>query len=92
MKTRILLIGLIVPQIACFAQDNPVTQEKRTWGVTRFVTREKFQPFEVDDISQGSEHLVGSGVLQREEKGRGQLVIQGHLNRIGELRQMSRSR
>lgn len=85
MKTRIFFVGLIVAQIACFAQDNPVTEEKRTWGATHFVTREKFQPFEIDDISQGSEHLVGSGALTREQKNGSRLMIQGHLNKIGEF-------
>jgi hypothetical protein len=85
MKKHILLVGLIVGQMACFAQDSPVTEEKRTWGATRFRTTLKFQPFEVNDVSQGSEHLVGSGVLHREEKGRRQLMIQGHLNELGEF-------
>jgi hypothetical protein len=85
MKTYIVLIGLIVGQIASFAQDNAVTKEKRTWGATHWRTMLKFQPLEVDDISQGPEHLVGSCVLTREEKGSPPLVIQGHLNKIGEF-------
>jgi hypothetical protein len=84
MKTRIFFIGLIVAQIACFAQDSPVTEEKRVWGATHFRTTEKFQPFEIDDISQGPEHLVGSGALTREQKN-SPLMIQGHLNKIGEF-------
>jgi hypothetical protein len=85
MKMYIVLLGLTAAQIASFAQDNPVTNEKRTWGATHWRTMLEFQPFEVDDISQGSEHLVGSCVLTREEKDSPPLVIQGHLNEIGEF-------
>jgi hypothetical protein len=85
MKTHILFVGLMVGQIACFAQENSVTKEKRTWGATYWRTMEKAQRLELDDISQGPEHLVGSCVLTREEKGGSQLVVQGHLNKIGEF-------
>jgi hypothetical protein len=85
MKIHILLIGLIVGQIACFAQDNPVTKEKRTWGVTRWRTVEKFQGLELSDFSQGPEHLIGSGAVIREKKEGPQLVVQGHFNEIGEF-------
>jgi hypothetical protein len=76
---------LIAGSVISFAGDRPATEGKRVWGVTRFSTREKFQPFEIDDISQGPDHLVGSGVLSRENKGIGQLAIQGHLNEVGEF-------
>jgi hypothetical protein len=88
MKVRILFAGLIVGQIACFAQDNPVTKEKRTWGTTHYRTEvgnSKDRRLEFNDFSQGPEHLVGSCILARQEKGRPQLVIQGHLNKIGEF-------
>jgi hypothetical protein len=85
MKTYLLFIGLIVGQITCFAQHNSVTEEKRTWGATHWRTTEKDQRLEFDDISQGPEHLVGSGVLTRQEKDSPPLVIQGHLNKIGEF-------
>jgi hypothetical protein len=85
MKILILLIALIVGQMACFAQDNPVAKEKRTWGATHFRTLLNFQPLEVDDISQGPEHLIGSCVLTREKKESPPLVVQGHLNKIGEF-------
>jgi hypothetical protein len=76
---------LIASSMISFAGDTPVTGEKRVWGATHFRTREKFQPFEIDDISQRSDHLVGSGVLSCENKGVGQLAIQGHLNEVGEF-------
>jgi hypothetical protein len=82
---RILLIGLIVGQIACFAQDGPIPEEKRTWGTSYSRTLEKFQPFEIEDIGQGSEHLIGSGSVSREHKDSPPLVIQGHLNKLGEF-------
>jgi len=85
MKRHVLFIALIVCQFACLAQDNPVTTEKRTWEATHFITRLKFQPFEVQDISQGPEHLVASCVLTREKKESPPLVIQGHLDKIGEF-------
>jgi hypothetical protein len=85
MKARIFSICLILVETACFAQDKAVTGEKPVWAVTHFRTTQKFQPFEIDDISQGPEHLVGSGTLSRENKGIGQLAIQGHLNKLGEL-------
>jgi hypothetical protein len=76
---------LIAGPVISFAGDHSVTGERRIWGATHFSTREKFQPFEIDDISKGAEHLIGSGILTRENKGRGQLQIQGHLNEIGEF-------
>ena len=85
MKTHIFFIALIVGHIVCLAQDTPVTTEKRTWGATHWITRLKFQPFEVQDISQGPEHLVCSCVLTRGQKEGPPLVIQGHLNKIGEF-------
>src|SRR2546423_12992572 len=85
MRTYFLFIGLVVGQIVCFAQDSLVPSEKRIWGATHFITRLKFQPFEVQDISQGPEHLVGSCVLTREKKESPALVIQGHLDKIGEF-------
>jgi hypothetical protein len=85
MKTHISCIALIVGHIVCFAQDNPATKEKRTWGATHFITRLKFQPLGVEDISQGPEHLVGSCLLTREKKESPPLVIQGHLNKLGEF-------
>jgi len=84
MKAYVLLIGLIVSQIACFAQDNPVTTEKRIWARTVWRTLEKAQRLEFDDFSQG-EHLVGSCVLTRQKEGTPQLMIQGHFNKIGEF-------
>ena len=74
--------------MACFGQDNPVKEEKRTWGTTYWRTvvgDNKDRRLEFDDISQGPEHLFGSGVLTREQKGSPQLVIQGHFNKIGEF-------
>jgi hypothetical protein len=85
MKTYIVLVGLIVSQIACFAQDNAVTKDKRTWEATHWRTVLKFQPLELDVISQGPEHLVGTCALTREGKDSPPLVIQGHLNEIGEF-------
>jgi hypothetical protein len=88
MKISILFIGLIVGQIACFAQDNPAKKEKRTWGTTHYRTEvgdNKDRRLEFNDFSQGPEHLVGSCVLARQEKGSPQLVIQGHQNEIGEF-------
>src|SRR2546430_17708930 len=85
MKIHIILIGLIVGQIACFAQDTPVTKEKRTWGVTRWRTVEKFQGLELDNIRQGPEHLIGLGTVIRQKKEDPQLVIHGHFNEIGEF-------
>jgi len=77
--------ALIASSVISSDGDRPATEEKRVWGVTHFITREKFQPFEIDDISQGPDHLVGSGVLSREDKGIGRLAIQGHLNKVGEF-------
>lgn len=88
MKIHILFIGLILAQMACFGQDNPVKGEKRTWGATYYRTvvgDNKDRRLECGDFSQGPEHLVGSCVLARQGKGRSQLVIQGHLNAIGEF-------
>jgi hypothetical protein len=88
MKIHIILIALIVGQMTCFAQDNPVTKEKRIWGATHFRTvmgDNKDRTLELDDISQGPEHLIGSGTLIRRKKESPELVIQGHLNKIGEF-------
>jgi hypothetical protein len=88
MKIHILFAGLILAQIACFGQDNPVQEEKRTWGTSYYRTvvgDNKDRRLEFNDIRQGPEHLVGSCVLARQEKGRPQLVIQGHLNKIGDF-------
>ena len=87
MKIHILFVGLILAQMSCFGQDDPVKEEKRTWGATYYRTvvgNNKDRRLEFDGISQG-EHLVGSCVLARQEKGRPQLVIQGHLNKIGDF-------
>jgi hypothetical protein len=46
---------------------------------------EKFQGLELDDISQGPEHLVGSGAVIRQKKDSPQLAVQGHFNEIGEF-------
>jgi hypothetical protein len=88
MKLYIVLIGLIVGPIACFGQDHPVTEEKRTWGASYHRTVEgdnKDRRLEFNDITQDPEHLVGSCVLARQKKGSPQLVIQGHLNKSGEF-------
>src|ERR1041384_469514 len=74
--------------MACLGQDKPVDEEKRTWGVTRYRTipwDDKDRRLECTDFSQNPEHLVGLCVLARQEKGRPQLVIKGHLNKLGEF-------
>jgi hypothetical protein len=88
MKTCALLAGLIASRMPCFAQDHPVTEEKRTWGASYMRTVEgdnKDRRLEFNDITQDPEHLVGSCVLARQNKGSPQLVIQGHLNKSGEF-------
>jgi hypothetical protein len=84
-QARIVVIALIAALPLCLAQDKSEREKKPIWGATRFRTLEKFQPLEVDDISQGPEHLVGSCTLTRGKKDRPPLVVQGHLNEIGEF-------
>jgi hypothetical protein len=89
MKTCILVVGLIVSQMLCSAQDKPSQSEKRIWGRSyslHSLPDGKDTRLEVGDISQGPEHLVGVFDLTRQRQGRGrQLVIQGHLNKRGEF-------
>jgi len=88
MKIHTLFVGLIFAQMACFGQDNPVKEEKRTWGTSYYRTvvgDNKDRRLEFNDISQGPEHLVGLCVLARQKKGTPKLVIQGHLNKIGDF-------
>jgi hypothetical protein len=85
MKIHILLIWLIVSPIACFAQDNPVAKEKRTWGAGYWRTMLKSQQLELSYISQGPEHLIGYGAVTRQKKESPRLVIQGHFNEMGEF-------
>ncbi len=88
MKRHILLVGLIVGQVACFAQDKPDGNKKRIWGASYHITQmgdDKDRRLEFFDISQGPEHLIGSCVLTRQKEGSPQLVMQGHLNKSGEF-------
>jgi hypothetical protein len=88
MRKHILLVGLTVAQMACFAQDKPEADKKRIWGASYHITQtgdDKDRRLEFFDISQGSEHLVGSCVLTRQKEGTPPLVIQGHLNKNGEF-------
>lgn len=47
-----VVAALAIGAVVSFAGDKPVTAEKRALGTTHSVTREKFQPIEIDDISQ----------------------------------------
>jgi len=89
MKTRVLLLGVIVTQITCLAEDKPAQNEKREWDRSYAlipVPDGKDRGIEFLNISQGPEHLVGTLVLERRIKATlPQLVIQGHLNKKGDF-------
>jgi hypothetical protein len=89
MKTHVLFVGLISAQIACFAQDKPDENKKRTWstGIIREVAPDgKDKRLELELVSQDYLHLVGNFVLARQIEGPApQLVIQGHFDKHGEF-------
>lgn len=89
MKTCILLLALIAGQMLCLAEDNPVEKEKPTWGASyhrHYLPDGKATRLEGLDVSQGPEHLIGSFALTRQREGTvPQLVIHGHLNKMGEF-------
>jgi hypothetical protein len=88
MKTCVLLVGLIVSQITCLGEDKPVQNEKREWDRSYMLMPApdgKERGLRFLRISQGSEHLVGTLVLERRIKGTVPLVLQGHLNKEGEF-------
>lgn len=87
MKTHILLVGLMVGQMVCFAQDRPDQNEKRIWGrsfIGEPMPDGKDTRLEFDGVSQGREHLVGEFVLTRQRDGT-PLAVQGHFNKMGEF-------
>jgi hypothetical protein len=89
MKTHVLFIGLMVAQIACFAQEKPDGSNKRTWTAAYMRTLEpdgKDTRLELDGVSQERFHLVGDFVLARQREGSiAQLVIQGHFDKKGDF-------
>ena len=89
MKTKILFIGLVVCQVACFAQDKTDESNKRTWTATYMRTLEpdgKATRLELDGVSQERVHLIGDFVLARQVEGSiSQLAIQGHFDNKGDF-------
>jgi hypothetical protein len=88
MKARNLLVGLIITQMLCLAEDKPSREEKRIWGRSIITESlgDKNPRLELGDISQGPEHLVGMFDLIRNSKETvPQLVVKGHLNKRGEF-------
>gem|GEM_PF-3036001 len=89
VKKHILLVGLIGSQMMCMAEDKSMREEKREWGRSYMLMSKpdgKDRGLEVLSISQGTEHLAGTFVLDRRIKGTvPQLVIQGHLNKKGQF-------
>lgn len=89
MKTHILLVALLVGKMTCFGEDPPNRNEKRIWGrslIGEAIPDGKDKRLDLFDISQSPEHLLGGLVLIRQVKRTTpQLVIQGHLNKMGEF-------
>ena len=89
MKTNLLALCLVTLQVACLAQDNGSSKEKRQWW--RSYTGEsipdgKDRRLEFSGIGQGAEHLEGTFYLIRVNKRSYPIVlIKGHLNKAGEF-------
>lgn len=87
-KTCLLLIGLVVGWQICWAEESPNSNDKPQWGTS--YTRElapdgKDRRLYLFDVSQGPEHLLGAFALARHTKRPIRLMIQGHLNELGEF-------
>jgi hypothetical protein len=83
----LLLIALAASHTVCPAQESPAPKEKPYWGRSYMITREgddKDTALDGFDVSQGPEHLSGGWALVRQRKG-APLLIQGHLNKLGEF-------
>ena len=86
-KTYIFLIGLILTQEFCLAEDPAKPDDKRTWFSTSYMRELAIeQSLTLYHVSQDSEHLLGDFSLSRKAKEVDrQLVIQGHLDKSGEF-------
>src|SRR5438046_10099737 len=88
-KRFLFLITLVVSQTFCLAENTPSSGERRTWGashIRELAPDGKKTRLALFDVSQGSEHLLGTLSLARQAKGEDvQLIIKGHYNDLGEF-------
>jgi hypothetical protein len=87
-RTYVLLVGLVVGSQLCWAEEAPTPKEKRQWATSYMRELEpdgKETRFYLYYVSQGPEHLLGAFALARHTRQPIPLIIQGHLNEVGEF-------
>jgi hypothetical protein len=87
-RKYLLLIGLVVGWQISLAEQPPDRPDKPQWATSytrELAPDEKDRRFYLFHVSQGSEHLLGAFALARHTKRPIPLIVQGHLNDLGEF-------